>query len=246
MNQPLKNIGIIIQARLGSTRLPSKILLPIKGNSIFQIQIDRLKHIDCPIYIATTTKDADNAVVDFATRNNLSYYRGDEDNVLSRYYECAKEYKLDVIIRLTSDCPLIDPVIIKDGLDQYIALNNSRLYISNTVTRSYPRGFDFEIFSFELLKDAFVKAVESSDKEHVTPFMWKNRSGDIDIKQIIRTIDASNYRLTLDTQEDLTLLKILIEQYHADSLSGNEIISIMQAHPELALINQHIEQKKVG
>ncbi len=244
MSTLFKNTGIIIQARMGSTRLPSKIMLPVNGHPIFQSQINRLKSIRYPLYIATTVKSADIAVVDFAKQNNISYLRGDEDNVLSRYYECAKEYKLDLIVRLTSDCPLIDPVLIKNGLDQYLTVDDNNLYLSNTIDRTYPRGFDFEIFSFRLLEEAFLKAVDASDKEHVTPYIWKNRSGLVNIKQMTRATDESEYRLTLDTQEDFTLLKILIEHYHADSLSGDEIITLMQTHPELALINQHIEQKK--
>lgn len=244
MSTFLKNIGIVIQARMGSTRLPSKIMLPVNEHPIFQSQINRLKSIHYPLYIATTTVSADIAVVDFAKHNNIAYFRGNENNVLSRYYECAKKYKLDIIVRLTSDCPLIDPALIKNGLDQYLTIDDNNLFLSNTINRTYPRGFDFEIFSFHLLKDAFNCAVDISDQEHVTPYIWKNKSGRVHIQQLIRGSDASKYRLTLDTQEDFLLLKTLIEQYRADSLSGEEIIQLMQTHPELESINQHITQKK--
>jgi spore coat polysaccharide biosynthesis protein SpsF len=244
MSAPFKNTGIIIQARMGSTRLPSKIMLPVKGKPIFQYQIDRLKGIDCPLYIATTVKSADIAVVDFAKQNSIPCFRGDEENVLSRYYECAKENKLDLIVRITSDCPLIDPALIKAGIDQYISSENKNLFLSNTINRTYPRGFDFEIFSFHQLENAFLKAVDMPDKEHVTPYIWKNKSGNVQMEQIARAEDVSRYRLTLDTQEDFTLLKTLIEQYHAELLEGDQIIALMKSHPELVLINQHIEQKK--
>jgi spore coat polysaccharide biosynthesis protein SpsF len=239
-----KNIGIIIQARMGSTRLPSKIMLPVKGDAIFQVQIDRLKKINYPLYIATTIKEADNAIVEFAKKNNIPCYRGDEANVLSRYYECAKQYQLDLIIRITSDCPLIDASVIDEGIKQYLSSGNKNLYLSNAIERTYPRGFDFEIFSFELLQEAYNKAEDMMDKEHVTPFIWKNKSGHVNFTHFKRNTDESRFRLTLDTKEDLELLKILIEKYGADKLSGEEIIQLMHTHPELALINQHIEQKK--
>lgn len=238
------NIGIIIQARMGSTRLPSKIMLQVKGEAIFQTQINRLNSIGYSLYIATTTQPADTAIVDFANQNKIKFYRGDENNVLSRYYECAKFYQLDLIIRLTSDCPLIDSDLIKKGIEQYVAEGNKNLYLSNTIERTFPRGFDFEIFSFQLLEEAYQNASDSLDLEHVTPFIWKNKSGKVSFKQITRNTDDSKYRLTLDTPEDFELLKTLIEHYNADILSGNEIIEIMQKHPELALINEHIEQKK--
>ncbi len=239
-----KKIGIIIQARMGSTRLPSKIMLPVKGEPIFQFQINRLKKINYPLFIATTIKDADNAVVDFAKKNNIPCYRGDEANVLSRYYECAKQFQLDLVVRITSDCPLIDAFIIDEGIKYYLQNGNKDLYLSNAIERTYPRGFDFEIFSFELLQEAYSKAEDMMDKEHVTPFIWKNKSGHVNFKHVKRTTDESKFRLTLDTKEDLELLKILIETCGADKLSGDEIIQLMHAHPELAIINQHVEQKK--
>jgi spore coat polysaccharide biosynthesis protein SpsF len=244
MSTPFKNVGIIIQARMGSTRLPSKIMLPVNWKPIFQYQIDRLKRIYFPLYIATTVKPADIAVVDFARQNNIACFRGDEENVLNRYYGCAKENKLNLIVRITSDCPLIDPQLIQKGIEQYIASGNKNLFLSNTINRTYPRGFDFEIFSFHLLEEAFLKAIEVSDKEHVTPYIWKNKGGNVRVEQITGGTDASKYRLTLDTPEDFTLLRTLIEKHSADKLKGEEIIALMQAHPELALINQHIEQKK--
>ncbi len=228
---------------MGSTRLPAKIMLPVNGNPIFQSGINRLNQVGCPIYIATTKQPSDNAIVDFSIRNNIHCYRGDENNVLSRYYECANKYKLDVIIRVTSDCPLIDAMIIKESLAKYLDKANSNLYLSNTLTRTYPRGYDFEIFSFHLLEDAFLNAVSPADIEHVTPYINANKSGKVHIEQLTRSKDASKFRLTLDTSEDFVLLKRLVEQYGADALTGEEIIMLMQQYPDLGKINEHVEQK---
>lgn len=244
MSAMFKNIGIVIQARMGSTRLPSKIMLDVKGEPIFQTQVNRLSFIHYPIYIATTTKPADIAIVEFANKNNIPCYRGDENNVLSRYYECAKKYQLDLIVRLTSDCPLLDAGIIKSGIEHYVSMDDENLYLSNALERTYPRGFDFEIFSFHLLEEAYKNASDEMDKEHVTPYICKNKSGHVKFEHVKREINVSQFRLTLDTPEDFELLKTLIEKHHANLLSGDDIIKLMQQHPELALINQHSEQKK--
>lgn len=239
-----KRLGIIIQARMGSSRLPSKIMLPINGKPVFQYQIDRLKTLKYPLFIATTIKPQDDAVVDFALNNNLAYSRGSEDNVLARYYECAVKYQLNAIVRLTSDCPLIDAGIINEGIEQYLQADNQQLYLSNTIERTYPRGADFEIFSFQQLKEAYDNATDISDKEHVTPYIWKNKSGKESIVQYKQSRDYSAYRITLDTPEDFELIQKLIEVYQADQLNMMQICDVMTQHPELPLINNHIEQKK--
>jgi len=241
----MTSIGIIIQARMGSTRLPSKIMLPINGLPVLQYQINRLKQFNPYIILATTNKIQDLPVVDFATKNQLRYFRGSENDVLNRYFECADFFKLDVIIRITSDCPLIDADILQSAIKDYLDYNDSQLYLSNTIQRSFPRGFDFEIFSFSLLCEANKFAISESDREHVTPYIWKNKSGKTKIKQIVRKEDKSRYRLTLDTPEDLSLIKELIERFEADKLSENDIINILDNNPNIVAINSSVEQKKV-
>jgi len=237
-------IGIIIQARIGSTRLPAKIMKLIKGKSILEYQLDRIDVLQYPIFIATTTKSQDDVIEEFAKKKGISFFRGDENNVLKRYYDCAVEYNLETIIRITSDCPLIDPVIIEEGVRQYMGCENDHLYLSNTLERTYPRGADFEVFSFSELSDAYKNAIEESDTEHVTPYIWKNKSGKVEIMQYKQVRDFSEFRLTLDTQEDFELITLLIEKYNADKLNMAQICDIMSENPALATINMHIEQKK--
>jgi spore coat polysaccharide biosynthesis protein SpsF len=240
----LSKTGIIVQARMGSTRLPGKILLRAGGKALLQVQMDRLKQFKTPVYLATTVLPADDALAEFATQHNIPFYRGDESHVLQRYYECAKQFGLEAVIRVTSDCPLIDAELLDQAIQTYIKENDPNLYLSNTQQRTYPRGFDFEIFSFALLEQAYLKATEPMDTEHVTPFIWKNKTGQVRIEQITDAGDNSEFRLTVDTPEDYELIRRLIEEYNADSLSGQEIIAILRQHPELAEINRHIEQKK--
>ena len=138
--------GIISQARMTSTRLPEKVLKLIGGNPMLKYHTDRLKESGMPVFIATTVNKTDDPIVAFCQEENIPFYRGSENNVLSRYYECAKENKLDVIVRVTSDCPLVDGELIRKAWEDYKDSFKKYSYISNGVNRTYPRGFDFEIF----------------------------------------------------------------------------------------------------
>jgi spore coat polysaccharide biosynthesis protein SpsF len=238
-------IGIITQARMTSTRLPGKIFKKIEQKSLLKYHVDRLSKTGLQIIIATTINHTDDVVQDFAEKEQFLLHRGSENNVLSRYQEAALKFGLDVIIRVTSDCPLIDPHLIRNSLETYLKLNNPRLYLSNGLERTFARGFDFEIFSFELLNEAFLNATDESDLEHVTPYIWKNRSGTTQLYPVKQQVDNSRFRITVDTPEDFELIELLIRRYHADRLSYYEIEQLLVEHPELSVINAHIEQKKV-
>ncbi|MGZ4035728.1 MAG: cytidylyltransferase domain-containing protein [Bacteroidia bacterium] len=239
------NIGIITQARMTSTRLPGKIFKEINHKNLLQYHIDRLKQTGFDIAIATTINATDDCVCEFAEKQQIKFHRGSENNVLSRFHETATKFKFDIIVRVTSDCPLIDPHLIRNSLEKYLKFNNTNLYMSNGVERTFARGFDFEIFSFQLLDAAFKNAKEESDLEHVTPYIWKNKSGKVELYHVKQDINNSGLRITVDTQDDFNLIKILIEKYNADKLAYNEIEEILSNHPELVAINSHIEQKKV-
>jgi spore coat polysaccharide biosynthesis protein SpsF len=239
------HIGIITQARMTSTRLPGKIFKTINHKSLLQYHTQRLKQCGMDVIIATTKNSTDDVVEQFSKDEHIQLHRGDENNVLSRFHEAASKFKLDVIVRVTSDCPLIDPHLIRNSLENYLKLNNPLLYMSNGLERTFARGFDFEIFSFQLLDEAFNYATDPGDLEHVTPYIWKNRSGKVELYGVKQTTDNSRFRITVDTVEDFELIRQLIENFHADQLSYHEIEHILQTHPELAGINAHIEQKKV-
>jgi spore coat polysaccharide biosynthesis protein SpsF len=239
-------IAIITQARVNSTRLHNKIFLTANGKSFLQYHIDSLKSTGIKVIVATTNDGSEKPIVEFCKKNEVLVFKGEEDNVLKRFYDCAVKYKIDTIIRVTSDCPLIDKDVILQGIEEYKKSNsNQYLYVSNTINRTYARGMDFEIFSFEALKEAFCKVKETIDKEHVTPYIWKNKSNNITVKQVIDSEDNSDLRLTLDTKEDQILLTKLIEEYSAEDMSYNEIKLLLKNNESLRMINQHIEQKKV-
>ncbi|MCE3278360.1 MAG: acylneuraminate cytidylyltransferase [Bacteroidetes bacterium] len=239
------HIGIITQARMTSTRLPGKVFKEVNSKSLLQYHIERLKETGFDIAIATTTNDTDDCISEYANQQKINVFRGSETDVLSRYYGTASKYNYDILVRVTSDCPLIDSHLIRNSIEKYLQLNNSKLYMSNALERTFARGFDFEIFSFELLKEAFEKATLESEREHVTPFIWKNIPGNVEFYHVKQSIDNSHLRITVDTSDDFELIRTLIEKYHADKLNYVEIETLLNEHPELVSINAHIEQKKL-
>ncbi|MCX8492455.1 MAG: glycosyltransferase family protein [Cyclobacteriaceae bacterium] len=241
----MPKLGIITQARMTSTRLPGKILLKANNRTILEHHISRLKWSKAQIFVATTVNRSDEPVVDICESLGFSYFRGDEHNVLERFYQCAEQNGLDVVIRVTSDCPLIDGGIIRSGIEEYMKRNDPNLYYSNCLIRTYPRGLDFEIFSFHLLKEAYLNATIDLDKEHVTPYINQNRSGRVTIVDHVAGKDFSHLRWTLDTEEDWTLIKSLIEEYKADALSYEELLSVVENNPKLAIINSNVKQKYI-
>ena len=198
-----------------------------------------------PIFIATTNKTDDDPVVDISKSLGIPYFRGDEHHVLERFYRCAKKCKLEIVIRVTSDCPLIDGNLIAEGLDKYEKLANDNVYYSNSLQRSYPRGLDFEIFSFAQLEGAYKNATEEAEKEHVTPYINQNKSGKTILVNHIDSQDNSDLRWTLDTESDWELLKTLFEVYNVANLPYQEIVKIIRTHPELEKINTHVKQKEI-
>jgi len=218
--------GIITQVRMTSTRLPGKVLQKAGGISLLQHHVNRLKWSGLPIIIATTTNKEDDPVCEFAKEQNLPYFRGSEHDVLSRFYYAAEENKLDTVVRVTSDCPLIDGSIIKWAVESHLAKNDENLYTANVLDRTYPRGLDFEVFSFSRLKTAFENAKEDFQREHVTPFLNRNADGKTKISHIKSAFDLSDWRITVDTPDDLKLIKTLIEQLEMQTMTYNERIGV--------------------
>nr|WP_090891254.1 glycosyltransferase family protein [Evansella caseinilytica] len=237
----------IIQARMGSSRLPGKILKQVDGKPLLAYQVERVRQaaaID-DIVIATTTHFADDEVVDFCKKHDLSYYRGDEDDVLSRYYEAASEYKADVVIRLTSDCPVIDPKVIDRTVGVFI--HHDYDYVSNTLQRTYPRGMDTEVVSFSTLQKAYNAAVKPFEREHVTPYIYRNPL-QFHLKNVAYSKDVGFHRWTVDTIEDFLLIKNIIQSLYPDNpdFTLEDILALLEKHRDWVEINAHIEQKKLG
>lgn len=240
---PALRIGIISQARMTSTRLPGKVLRLAGGDTLLGGHLRRLRQTGLPVLLATTTNATDDVLAEFGRAHGLPVTRGDEDDVLSRFQLCAHEHGLEAVVRVTSDCPLIAPELIAEGAARYEAAADPRLYLSNVLRRTYPRGFDFEIFSRELLDEAAARATLPAEREHVTPYINQNQTGSVRFAHLTRAADASRYRLTVDTPEDFALLSALLTDYDAGQLSGEELIALLAAHPELVALNAAVKQK---
>ncbi|MED4534086.1 glycosyltransferase family protein [Metabacillus fastidiosus] len=241
-------VAAIIQARMGSTRLPGKVLKTVNGKTLLEYQIERVqnaKTID-QIIVATTIQESDQSIVDFCRKIGVDYYRGSENDVLSRYYETAKSFDVDIIVRLTSDCPIIDPVVIDKVVNEYLNNFLSVDYVSNTLDRTYPRGLDTEVFSFQALQQAYQEALLSIDREHVTSYFYTN-SDIFRLQTVKHGYNYENYRWTVDTKEDFKLIQLILgELYNPNKVFLLEdVINLLEIHPEWNNINAHIEQKKL-
>lgn len=237
----------IIQARMGSTRLPGKVLKKVLDKPLLEYQLERVKRASLidDIVVATTTKKMDDEIVSFCKSQNINVYRGSEADVLSRYYEAAVKYNADVIVRLTSDCPLIDPDIINQVIQLYFD-EQSVDYVSNALKRTYPRGLDTEVFSFEALEKAYNEATLARDREHVTAYMYTNKDK-FTCTYLVNKVDYSHHRWTVDTEEDFELVEHILTSIYCSNpkFTMNDIIQLLNENPSWVQINAHIEQKKL-
>lgn len=241
------NTVVIIQARTGSSRFPEKVLEIIKEKPLLIHVIERVKlsHQIDNVVIATTTKKSDDKIVALCNLNNIDCFRGSEDNVLERYYQAARQHDATRVVRITSDCPLIDPnildemLILSDQNPQSIVYNGG----NELDKRTFPRGLDVEIFPFEYLESAYLNAKEQYQKEHVTPFIYENNE-----KLMYKSQENnSDLRWTVDTEEDMRLVKTIYDYLYKGehNFFYKEIFDLVQKHPELKEINCNIKQKKL-
>ncbi|MBN8553981.1 MAG: glycosyltransferase family protein [Deltaproteobacteria bacterium] len=232
---------------MGSTRLPGKILKPILQKTLLEYEIERLKRVKSAtqIIIATTTDKKDDAVEALCKKIDIEVFRGSESDVLSRYFEAAKKFKASVVVRITADCPLIEPEIVDQAIRIFLESPSSASYVSNTIHRTFPRGLDVEVFSFEALKNAHEKATDQADREHVTPFI-KRHTDLPHLKNILHSEDFSHYRWTVDTPEDFELIKRVLEALYPQDphFTLKDVLRLLEIHPDWPQINAHIEQKK--
>lgn len=237
-------LGIITQARMTSTRLPGKVLKTIRGKTVLDYHLDRARRSGLPVIVATTTRETDDVIAAFCRERGVPHFRGSETDVLSRYAEAARAFELTDVVRVTSDCPLIDGEMLAQAAAQYRALKTPT-YFSNCLQRCFPRGLDFEFFPRAALDEAHARATEPQDREHVTPYLRRGLVAGLAMKSFVRAADASDLRITLDTPEDFALLEKLIENHAADALDGESIIRVLRAHPELTALNANIQTLNV-
>ena len=190
------------------------------------------------IIIATTNLKQDDIIEKLGIELGIDVFRGDSLDVLDRYYKCAKEFNLDNILRITSDCPLIDPEIVDKVIKKYEIEKYD--YVSNTLIRTFPIGLDAEIFSFDVLEKTWKNAILPSEREHVTPFI-RNKKMDFNVGNIEYDKDLSKIRVTLDRKEDYELIKLIVKECKKRPILLQDIIKLFEDKPELMKINEWIK-----
>ncbi len=228
----------VIQARMGSTRLPDKVLMKLADKTVLEHIVVRVSKSELvrEVVVATTVNKRDLEIVRLCAMKGISIFCGSEEDVLDRYYQAAKHFKMKNIVRITADCPLIDPQVIDRTIKLYI--DTGADYASNILEETFPDGLDVEVFSFDALEAAWKDARLMSEREHVTPYIRKN-SGRFSTASLKHNIDLSGKRWTLDTQEDLEFLKIIFENiyYKRPDFNMTDILTFIEKYPEIERIN---------
>lgn len=228
----------IIQARLGSSRLPGKVLIDLDGTAVLGHVIDRTKRITGvdEVVVATTPASEDDGVAEYASQHGAVVFRGDELDVLNRYGDCAREMKADVMVRITADCPLIDPELSGRVVARY--LEGDLDYVSNYKPPTFPDGLDTEVFSFTAIDEAQRLAARPSEREHVTPYIWQHPEN-FRLANITQEADHSGLCWTLDSPQDLEMMQALAGHLEMPLMEAGyrDLMKVISEHPEVSEIN---------
>ncbi len=260
----------IIQARMSSTRLPGKVLREIAGEPMLAHVIERAKHAKLvdEVVLATTTDPSDDPVAEFCAERGYNFTRGSLNDVLDRYYQAAKEYDADVIVRLTADCPVLDPEVVDQTIKPLIESRNWKAqeidFVANRLPppmgRSFPIGLDTEVCIFAALENAWQNATEKHQREHVMPYLYENTNlqpstfkpsnlqtgtspRGFKIALVNHVPDYGSLRWTVDTPEDLEFIQQVFARFDHDDFGWQDILSLLEKEPELAKINADVHHK---
>lgn len=235
---------IIVQARMSSTRLPGKVLLPLAGEPMLTRLIERLRRVQRAdgIVIATTTNATDDPIAALCSQLGMPCHRGSEHDVLSRYADAARLHGADVVVRITSDCPLIDPALIDQTIAAYDEGGSD--YVSNMLPPTWPYGMAVEVFSAAALAQAHAEATQAAEREHVTPFLYWHPER-YRLRNVASPVDLSQHRWTVDTPEDYALVGRLFDHLMPTHphFTQADVLALLDQHPDWIAINQHIQQK---
>lgn len=237
----------IIQARTGSSRLPGKVLADIAGRSMLERVVRRASRARNlhQVVVATTTESTDQPVVNLCQRMGVDAFRGSEGDVLDRTFRAARNHGAEVVVRITSDCPLIDPQVVDlviDSLNTHPPKDSPPDYASNTMERTFPRGLDTEAMTFEALEHAWREAEEPYQRVHVTPYFYQNPDR-FRLLSVTAEENFSAHRWTVDTAPDLELIRAIYGRFTDDTFNWREALELVEGEPELADINRQTNQK---
>lgn len=246
--KPVPRPVIIVQARMTSSRLPGKVLKKVLGRPLLQYLIERLQRCKSTgeVVIATSTDSSDDPIVALCGSLEVPVVRGPLDDVLLRYWMAAKRYEADPVIRICSDCVLIDPEIIDEALEFFLSAPQRYDYVCNFFMRCYPRGFEVEVFTQEALKQAEGKARKADEREHVTPFILRHKEL-FSHGSVVSDKNLGMHRWVVDTEEDFELVNRVIEKLYPKNpeFSMEDIQQLLGEHPEWVALNANVQQKLV-
>ena len=243
MNSSSK-IVTIVQARNGSSRLPNKVLMPLNGKPLILRMIERvqLSRLKGEIIVATTNDYSDDSIEEICINNKIKVFRGHPTDLLDRHFKAALEYDADTVVKIPSDCPLIDPLVIDKVLNFYLDNSNKYDYVSNLHPATYPDGNDVEIFSITALKVGWENATRELEREHTTPYFWENpdkfRIGNVEWET---GLDYSmSHRFTIDYMEDYLFIKAVYDELYDSNpeFSLNDILVLLERKPKIKRLNE--------
>lgn len=232
----------IVQARMGSIRLPGKVLKDVCGETVLARVINRLKRCQAldEICVATSVRPQEFPIVRACKGLGVKAFRGDESDVLDRFYNAALALQADVVIRITADCPLIDPVLVDDVIRVFNEQQPD--YVSNALVRRYPRGLDSEAIAFLALERAWREAREPHQRAHVTPYLYEHREA-FNVVPVVGAEDHGSLRWTLDREEDLAFIRAVYGHLKNEAFGWQDVVNLCKQFPELQQLNAGVLQK---
>lgn len=237
----------ILQARMGSSRLPGKVLAPVLGQPLLAHLIQRVRPARCldQLVVATTRLPQDDPIETLAHDLETPCFRGAVADCLDRYYQAAKQFHAGVVVRLTGDCPLVDGAFVDWGITQYRSATPPLDYLNSLLSHTFPLGLEVEVFSFAALETAWQEDTTPAGREHVTPFFYRHPER-FCIGSPASSCDYSSMRWTVDTAEDLIFVRQVYEHFGCSTFSWQEALAVVRKHPEWQAINQHVKQRVVS
>lgn len=242
----MPNTVAIVQAHTASTRFPEKVLMDIKGEPVLAHVVNRIRQcseID-DVIVATSRIKLDDRVVSICDSLDCKYFRGSENDVLDRFTEAARIASADICVRITSDCPLIDPGVSADIIRRFKAADPAVDYASNKIPQSFPRGLDTEVFTFSVLQRVWALARETYQRLHVTCYLYEHPEL-FRLLSITSAVDRADWRWTLDTPEDFEFIRAVYRSFDTNDFSWTDVLALLRQEPRLQDINRHIRQKEV-
>ena len=242
-------IVIIVQARMGSTRLPGKVLKQVLDKPLLGYLLERLRAVSLSthVVVATTTRIEDDAIAALCDQEKVVVVRGSSEDVLGRYLQAAQVSDAAIIVRICADCPLIDPAVIDESIAFFLEHYPRYEIVSNFIERRYPRGYEVEVFSRFALGKAAEEAKADDEREHVTPYLYRHPKS-FPLGSVVGKQALGAYRWVVDTPEDFALISHIITALYPvkPSFGTDDILTVLQTHPDWQMLNMHVQQRTVS